>query len=142
MYSISQKTLAIIKRANFICINTEYCFPFPNKSNGIWLHWTIFFLSQTKLKNQKNVSRIIFRSIWAVTGLTLSVCKSPIFQEKSLMPTRCVQHLLSERPRVPPLCRETQSLGQQMLNAPVSIKSGCTQKYGLSCITQIKFGCA
>ena len=24
-------------------------------------------------------------------------------------------------PRVPPLCRETQSLGQQMLNAPVGI---------------------
>ena len=24
-------------------------------------------------------------------------------------------------PRVPPLCRETQSLGQQMLNAPVDI---------------------
>ena len=30
-------------------------------------------------------------------------------------------------PRVPPLCRETQSLGQQMLNAPVGI-NGLTSK--------------
>ena len=33
-----------------------------------------------------------------------------------------------EAPEVPPLCRETQSLGQQMLNATVGINESCINK--------------
>ena len=45
-------------------------------------------------------------------------------------------------PMVPPLCRETQSLGQQMLNAPVGInglsKEGIVGRVFWSCSTWIE----
>ena len=53
----------------------------------------------------------------------LLVTKDFGFQSGKTTPIRALSTLRGLRgaPEVPPLCRETQSLGQQMLNAPVGI---------------------
>ena len=46
---------------------------------------------------------------------------------------------LSGAPEVPPLCRETQSLGQQILNAPVGINGLKTQPMYAGSVSERSF---
>ena len=53
-------------------------------------------------------------------GVTLGAPLKPLRDDSALRALSTLRGLRGA-PEVPPLCRETQSLGQQMLNAPVGI---------------------